>query len=125
MLETRTENIVLFQHGKKEKEPMKKKALNQNNYKEKNMKNINRFYAALITMTFGFSLISNVSAEDKNFLWESDGSLTIVDGAKDSGYIIEDGEVKTYVIPSDTEKTFIHDGSSGELIVCDPTIGCY
>jgi len=89
------------------------------------MKNINRFYAALITMTFGFSLISNVSSEDKNFLWESDGSLTIVDGAKDSGYIIEDGEVKTYVIPSDTEKTFIHDGSSGELIVCDPAIGCY
>ena len=90
------------------------------------MKNTNRFYAALITMTFGFSFISTVAADDdKNFLWESDGSLTIVDGAKDSGYIIEDGEVKTYIIPSDTEKTFIHDGSSGELIVCDPAIGCY
>ena len=89
------------------------------------MKNINKFYAVLITTTFSFSLISNVSAEDKNFLWESDGSLTIVDGAKDSGYIIEDGEVKTYVIPSDTEKTFIQDGPTGELIVCDPTIGCY
>jgi len=90
------------------------------------MKNTNKLYAALITMTFGFSLISAVAADDdKNFLWESDGSLTIVDGAKDSGYIIEDGEVKTYVIPSDTEKTFIHDGSSGELIVCDPSIGCY
>ena len=89
------------------------------------MKNINKFYAALITTTFGFSLISNLSAEDKNFLWESDGSLTIVDGAKDSGYIIEDGEVKTYVIPSDTEKTFIQDGPTGKLIVCDPSIGCY
>lgn len=90
------------------------------------MRNTNRFYTALITMTFGFSFISTVAADDdKNFLWESDGSLTIVDGAKDSGYIIEDGEVKTYVIPSDTEKTFIHDGSSGELIVCDPSIGCY
>ena len=89
------------------------------------MKNTNRFYASLITMTLGYSLISYVSAEDKNFLWESDGSLTIVDGAKDSGYIIEDGEVKTYVIPSDTEKTFIQDGPTGELIVCDPTIGCY
>ena len=89
------------------------------------MKNINRFNATLITMALSFSLISNVSAEDKNFLWESDGSLTIVDGAKDSGYIIEDGEVKTYVIPSDTEKTFINDGSTGELIVCDPAIGCY
>tara|TARA_B110000444_G_C18225492_1_gene316334 strand:- start:66 stop:335 length:270 start_codon:yes stop_codon:yes gene_type:complete len=89
------------------------------------MKNTNRFYAGLITMILGFSLISNVSAEDKKFLWESDGSLTIVDGAKDSGYIIEDGEVKTYIIPSDTEKTFIQDGPSGKLIVCDPTIGCY
>jgi len=48
------------------------------------MKNTNRFYAALITMTLGFLSISNVVAEDKNFLWESDGSLTIVDGAKDS-----------------------------------------
>ena len=89
------------------------------------MKNTNKFYAGLITIALGFSLISNVSAEDKNFLWESDGSLTIVDGAKDSGYIIEDGEVKTYVIPSDTEKTFIQDGPSGKLIVCDPAIGCY
>ena len=89
------------------------------------MKNTNRFYAGLFTMTLGFSLISNVSAEDKKFLWESDGSLTIVDGAKDSGYIIEDGEVKTYVIPSDTQKTFIQDGPSGKLIVCDPAIGCY
>ena len=89
------------------------------------MKNINRFNATLITMALSFSLISNISAEDKNFLWESDGSLTIVDGAKDSGYIIEDGEVKTYVIPSDTEKTFIQDGPTGELIVCDPSIGCY
>ena len=76
------------------------------------MKNINRFYAVLITMTFGFSLISNVSAEDKNFLWYSDGSLTIVDGDKVSGYIIEDGEVNTYVIPSATPKTFIYDGTS-------------
>ena len=89
------------------------------------MKITNRFFAGLMTMTLGFSLISNISAEDKNFLWESDGSLTIVDGAKDSGYVIEDGEVKTYVIPSDTEKTFIQDGPTGELIVCDPTIGCY
>ena len=89
------------------------------------MKNTNNLNTALILISLSFSLISNVSAEDKNFLWESDGSLTIVDGAKDSGYIIEDGEVKTYVIPSDTEKTFIHDGSSGKLIVCDPAIGCY
>ena len=28
------------------------------------MKNINKFYALLITLTFGFSLISNVGADD-------------------------------------------------------------
>ena len=89
------------------------------------MKNTNRFYAGLIAMTLGFSLISNVSGEDKNFLWESDGSLTIVDGAKDSGYIIEDGEVSTYVIPSETETTIIQDGRSGKMIICTPTVGCY
>ena len=89
------------------------------------MKNTNNISITLIAMTLSFSLISNISADDKKFLWESDGSLTIVDGAKDSGYIIEDGEVKTYIVPSDTEKTFIHDGTSGELIICDPSIGCY
>ena len=36
------------------------------------MKNINKFYTALITMTFGFSLISNASAEDKKFLADQD-----------------------------------------------------
>ena len=101
------------------------------------MKNINKFYTALITMTFGFSLIGNVGADDldlfltdnsdsgDNSFYKEDGSLVIIRGAKDSGYIIEDGEVKTYVVPSDTEKTFIQDGPSGKLIVCDPAIGCY
>ena len=89
------------------------------------MKITNNIPITLIAMTLSFSFISNISADDKKFLWESDGSLTIVDGAKDSGYIIEDGEVKTYIVPSDTEKTFIHDGTSGELIICDPSIGCY
>jgi hypothetical protein len=51
--------------------------------------------------------------------------MTIVDGAESSGYIVRDGEVETYVIPSDTETTFIYDGPSGELIVCNPGSGCY
>ena len=62
---------------------------------------------------------------DTNFLWEGDGSLTVITGAKDSGYVIKDGEIETYVIPSDTGNTFINDGSTGELIVCNPAIGCY
>jgi len=62
---------------------------------------------------------------DTNFLWEGDGSLTVISGAKESGYVIKDGEVETYVVPSDTGNTFINNGSTGELIVCNPAIGCY
>jgi len=62
---------------------------------------------------------------DTNFLWEGDGSLTVVTGAKDSGYIIKDGEIETYVIPADEGNTFINNGTTGELIICNSAIGCY
>ena len=62
---------------------------------------------------------------DTNFLWEGDGSLTVVTGAKDSGYVIKDGEIETYVIPSDTGNTFINNGTTGELLICNSAIGCY
>ena len=79
----------------------------------------------VVVLVFSWLFIERAKAEDQNFLWESDGSLTIVDGAKDSGYIIEDGEVSTYVIPSETETTIIQDGPSGKMIICTPTVGCY
>ena len=62
---------------------------------------------------------------DTNFLWEGDGSLTVVTGAKDSGYVIKDGEIETYVIPSDTGNTFINNGTTGELLICNAAVGCY
>ena len=62
---------------------------------------------------------------DTNFLWEGDGSLTVVTGAKDSGYVIKDGEIETYVIPADEGNTFINNGTTGELIICNSAIGCY
>ena len=102
------------------------------------MKNINKFYAGLITMTFGFSLISNVGADDldlflsdnsnsgDNSFYKDDGSLVIVRGAKDSGLIVrgtdEGTETEYYVIPKDDgSKTFIYDEG---LTVCDNN-GCY
>ena len=102
------------------------------------MKNINKFYALLITMTFGFSLISNVGAEDldlflsdnsdsgDNSFYKEDGSLVIIRGAKDSGIIVkgtDDGmEQEYYVVPKDDgSKTFIYDEG---LTVCDKN-GCY
>lgn len=68
---------------------------------------------------------SEPSKSDTNFLWEGDGSLTVVTGAKDSGYVIKDGKVETYVIPSDDGNTFINNGTTGELIICNSSIGCY
>ena len=102
------------------------------------MKNINKFYALLITMTFGFSLVSNVGADDldlfltdnsdsgDNSFYKEDGSLVIIRGAKDSGIIVkgtDDGmEQEYYVVPKDDgSKTFIYDEG---LTVCDKN-GCY
>ena len=102
------------------------------------MKNINKFFTALITMTFGFSLISNVGADDldlfltdnsdsgDNSFYKEDGSLVIIRGAKDSGIIVkgtDDGmEQEYYVVPKDDgSKTFIYDEG---LTVCDNN-GCY
>ena len=102
------------------------------------MKNINKFYALLITMTFGFSLIGNVGADDldlfltdnsdsgDNSFYKEDGSLVIIRGAKDSGLIVrgtdEGTEQEYYVVPKDDgSKTFIYDEG---LTVCDNN-GCY
>ena len=102
------------------------------------MKKTNRFYAVLITMTFGFSLISNVGAGDidlflsdnsdsgDNSFYKDDGSLVIIRGAKDSGLIVkgtnEGMEQEYYVVPKDDgSKTFIYDDG---LTICDNN-GCY
>ena len=102
------------------------------------MKNMNKFYALLITMTFGFSLVSNVGADDldlfltdnsdsgDNSFYKEDGSLVIIRGAKDSGLIVrgtdEGTEQEYYVVPKDDgSKTFIYDEG---LTVCDNN-GCY
>ena len=114
------------------------------------MNNINKFYALLITMTFGFPLIglanaesfldspslfddsgsfnfadSNTNSGDNSF-YKDDGSLVIIRGAKDSGLIVrgtdEGTETEYYVIPKDDgSKTFIYDEG---LTVCDSN-GCY
>ena len=68
---------------------------------------------------------SEPSKSDTNFLWEGDGSLTVATGAKESGYVIKDGEIETYVIPADEGNTFINNGTTGELIICNSAMGCY
>ena len=68
---------------------------------------------------------SEPAKSDTNFLWEGDGSLTVITGAKESGYVIKDGEIETYVIPADEGNTFINNGTTGELIICNSAMGCY
>ena len=63
---------------------------------------------------------------DSNSFYKPDGSLVIINGAKESGLIVkgtDNGmEQEYYVIPKDDgSKTFIFDD---ELLVCDNT-GCY
>jgi hypothetical protein len=66
------------------------------------------------------------SKSESNSVWKSDGSLVIINNAKESGYVIKgdnDGnEIEYFVIPKDDgSPTFVYDD---ELIVCTNT-GCY
>jgi hypothetical protein len=83
-------------------------------------------------------LISNVGADDldlflsdnsdsgDNSFYKDDGSLVIINGAKESGFIVKGTdsgmEQEYYVVPKDDgSKTFIYDEG---LTVCDSN-GCY
>ncbi len=59
-------------------------------------------------------------------IWKSDGSLVIINGADEAGYVIKGGddgsEIEYYVKPKDDgSPTFIYDD---ELLICSNT-GCY
>lgn len=69
---------------------------------------------------------STPSKSESNSIWKSDGSLVIIDNAKESGYVIKgdsDGnDIEYFVIPKDDgSPTFIYDS---ELTICTNT-GCY
>jgi hypothetical protein len=66
------------------------------------------------------------SKSESNSIWQSDGSLVIINNAKESGYVIkgdDDGnEIEYFVIPKDDgSPTFVY---GDELIICTNT-GCY
>jgi hypothetical protein len=69
---------------------------------------------------------STPSKSDTTSIWKSDGSLVIINGAEESGYVIKgdnDGnEIEYFVVPKDDgSPTFIYDD---ELTICSNT-GCY
>ena len=108
------------------------------------MKNLLNKLLKNIAITFGILglMTTQISAEglfdgpglfetpspksDSNSFYKSDGSLVIINGAKESGLIVKGTdsgmEQEYYVIPKDDgSKTFIYDS---ELLVCDNN-GCY
>ena len=64
---------------------------------------------------------------DTTSIWKDDGSLVIIKGAEEAGYIVKGddsgNEIEYYVKPKDDgSPTFIYDS---ELIICTNTGGCY
>ena len=69
---------------------------------------------------------STPSKSDTTSIWKGDGSLVIIKGAEDAGYVVKGGddgtEIEYFVKPKDDgSPTFIYDD---ELIICTNT-GCY
>jgi hypothetical protein len=63
---------------------------------------------------------------DTTSIWKSDGSLVIIKGAEEAGYVIKGddsgSEIEYFVVPKDDgSPTFIYDD---ELTICSNT-GCY
>ena len=69
---------------------------------------------------------STPSKSDTTSIWKSDGSLVIIKGAEEAGYVIKGddsgSEIEYFVVPKDDgSPTFIYDD---ELTICSNT-GCY
>jgi len=100
------------------------------------MKPINAFLVILLLFVFSRNMVNQARADsifdleptqsDTTSIWKDDGSLVIIKGAKDAGYVVKGGgndtEIEYFVTPKDNgEPTFIYDN---ELIICTNT-GCY
>lgn len=106
------------------------------------MKSLNALLVVVLVFIFARNMINTAKADDlfggdsffgsetsdtgSNQIWKSDGSLVIINGAEESGYVIKGddsgNEIEYYVKPKDDgSPTFIYDD---ELIICSNT-GCY
>ena len=70
---------------------------------------------------------SEPTKSDTTSIWKDDGSLVIIKGAEESGYVVKGddsgNEIEYFVKPkSDGSPTFIYDD---ELIICTASGGCY
>ena len=70
---------------------------------------------------------STTSKSDTNTIWKSDGSLVIIKGAEESGYVVKGdnsgSDIEYFVVPKDDgSNTFIYDDG---LTICNSSMGCY
>ena len=70
---------------------------------------------------------STPSKSDTNTIWKSDGSLVIIKGAEESGYVVKGdnsgSDIEYFVVPKDDgSNTFIFDEG---LTICNSSMGCY
>ncbi len=107
------------------------------------MKTFNALLVVILVFVFARNMVNTARADslfndpiffdseptksDTTSIWKDDGSLVIIKGAEESGYVIKGddsgNEIEYFVKPkSDGSPTFIYDD---ELIICTTTGGCY
>ena len=89
---------------------------------------LNALLIVALVFIFARNVVNTAKAdEDTNTIWKSDGSLVIIKGAEESGYVVKGdnsgSDIEYFVVPKDDgSNTFIYDDG---LTVCNSSMGCY
>ena len=89
---------------------------------------LNALLIVVLVFIFARNMVNTAKAdEDTNTIWKSDGSLVIIKGAEESGYVVKGdnsgSDVEYFVVPKDDgSNTFIFDEG---LTICNSSMGCY
>lgn len=107
------------------------------------MRPLNALLVVILVFVFARNMINSAQADsifndpiffdteptksDTTSIWKGDGSLVIIKGAEDAGYVVKGddsgNDIEYFVKPkSDGSPTFIYDD---ELIICTASGGCY
>jgi hypothetical protein len=89
---------------------------------------LNALLIVALVFIFARNVVNTAKAdEDTNTIWKSDGSLVIIKGAEESGYVVKGdnsgSDIEYFVVPKDDgSNTFIYDEG---LTICNSSMGCY
>jgi len=89
---------------------------------------LNALLIVVLVFIFARNMVNTAKAdEDTNTIWKSDGSLVIIKGAEESGYVVKGdnsgSDIEYFVVPKDDgSNTFIYDEG---LTICNSSMGCY